>query len=140
MKFRKKPVVIDAIQLTYANKEVIGNEFGMDGQGVDWISADRVAYAQVRTLVRGVKGERYLCKPDIFAATYEPAQMQTFTPSRDYTHYDDVATPLLFEAGTDYVVAETLPGSGGDILVVQHPASDDDVLLRPDKVAKAMAE
>lgn len=66
--------------------------------------------------------------------------MQTFTPHRDFTHYDDVATPLLFEAGTSYVVSETLPSSGGEILVVQHPAQEDDVLLRPDKVAQALGE
>ena len=100
-KFRKKPVVIDAICLTYENKEVLAADFKAAvcpqhsrseeayqdhaswGECVVWISADRVAYAQVKTLegimtgdegdylIRGVQGELYFCKPDIFAKTYE---------------------------------------------------------------------
>ncbi len=102
-KFRKKPIVIDAIKLTYQNREALSSEFemavcpqnsrseeafqdfGLNGQGVVWISADRVAYALVKTLegimrgdegdylIRGVKGELYFCKPDIFEMTYEKA-------------------------------------------------------------------
>lgn len=33
-------------------------------------------------IITGVKGERYPCKPDIFAATYDPADI---TPTHDYT-------------------------------------------------------
>ncbi|TGE29810.1 hypothetical protein [Hymenobacter metallicola] len=62
--------------------------------------------------------------------------MQHLTPSRDYTHYDDVAKPLTFQEGIDYLISEILPSTSGDILVVQHPDQEDDVLLRPDKVAK----
>ena len=99
--YRKKPVVIDAICLTYENRETLAADFkmavcpqhsrseeayqdyGRNGEGVVWISADRVAYAQVKTLegimtgnegdylICGVEGELYFCKPDIFEATYE---------------------------------------------------------------------
>lgn len=59
MKFRKKPVVIDAEQHQGPEPLVIHTlEGDMTAQPWDWI-------------ITGVKGERYPCKPDIFAATYE---------------------------------------------------------------------
>lgn len=58
-KFRKKPVVIEAVQLT-ERTEIHTLEGTMVGEPGDW-------------LITGVKGEQYPCKPDIFAATYEPA-------------------------------------------------------------------
>lgn len=83
-KYRKKPVVIEAIRWTGSNQADIADfmdsspAFGSDGQGAAW--------AEIRTLegtmradlgdwiIRGVKGEYYPCKPDIFDATYEPAE------------------------------------------------------------------
>ena len=57
--YRKKPVVIEAVQATKAgNIETL--EGTMRYEPGDWI-------------ITGVKGERYPCKPDIFEATYEPA-------------------------------------------------------------------
>jgi hypothetical protein len=58
-KFRKRPVVIEAVQLTETT-EIKTLEGTMTGNPGDW-------------LITGVKGEQYPCKPDIFAATYEPA-------------------------------------------------------------------
>lgn len=59
MKFRKRPVVIDAELCT--ERTVIHTLEGvMVAEVGDWI-------------ITGVKGERYPCKPDIFALTYEPA-------------------------------------------------------------------
>jgi hypothetical protein len=57
-KFRKKPVVIEAIQITRP-MTVTTLEGVMSGNVGDW-------------LITGVKGEQYFCKPDIFEATYEP--------------------------------------------------------------------
>ena len=59
-KFRKKPVVIEAVQLTrpVAIKTLEGDMLGNIG---DW-------------LITGVAGEQYPCKPDIFEATYEPVE------------------------------------------------------------------
>lgn len=91
MKYRKKPVVIEAIQFTCENIdklrkfagesvgelrmptypgerpeiEVFTLEDGSDGRAKhvatdgDWI-------------IKGISGEFYPCKPDIFEATYEP--------------------------------------------------------------------
>lgn len=73
-KFRKKPVVIEAEQfVSYRDeaktwpKGVVDSVLGpvietLEGplhvSDGDWV-------------ITGVKGERYPCKPDIFAATYE---------------------------------------------------------------------
>lgn len=81
-KYRKKPVVIEAVQLRLG--EWPGDKFIDDGvqSGVIRMVEDG---ALIRTLegemlarhgdwiIRGVKGELYPCKPEIFAATYEPA-------------------------------------------------------------------
>ncbi len=81
MKFRKKPVVIEAMQLT--NKNVL-DVYHWIGSHVEW-DIDP-AELKIRTLegtmvasegdwiIKGVKGEFYPCKPDIFGATYEVAE------------------------------------------------------------------
>lgn len=83
-RFTKKPVTIDAILWTGENvKEVM--DF------LQWRNADHSAETGlvIRTLegamyasigdyiIKGVKGEFYPCKPDIFAATYSPAVAPT---------------------------------------------------------------
>lgn len=57
--FRKKPVVIQAVRLTYP-VVVRTLEGDMRGEPGDY-------------LVKGVQGELYPCKADSFAQTYEPA-------------------------------------------------------------------
>lgn len=59
VKYRKKPVVIDAYQ---TDEEVIIEtlEGTMKANPGDWI-------------IKGVQGELYPCKPDIFEQTYELA-------------------------------------------------------------------
>ena len=57
-KFRKKPVVIEAIQID-TTQQVVTLEGTMAGNPGDW-------------LITGVAGEKYFCKPDIFAVTYDP--------------------------------------------------------------------
>ena len=60
MKFRKKPVVIEAERNDTGSPIIIQTlEGDMRADPGDWI-------------ITGVKGERYPCKPDIFAATYDP--------------------------------------------------------------------
>lgn len=83
MKFRKRPIVIEAAQWfpdAMVEGVCIEYEETVDGNGV----FGRVPVPFVRTLegkmfvnsgdwiITGVKGERYPCKPDIFEATYEP--------------------------------------------------------------------
>lgn len=59
MKYRKKPVVIEAYQ---TDKEL------------DIETLEGTMHASVGDyIITGVNGEQYPCKPDIFAKTYEPA-------------------------------------------------------------------
>jgi len=78
MKFRKKPVVIEAEQWFPDGRIVPGveithscsdpgcvYEYGIKTlEG--WMSVNSGDW-----IITGVKGERYPCKPDIFEATYE---------------------------------------------------------------------
>ena len=81
MKFRKKPVVIEAVRWTGENSdEVIAF---MGGQIVQqsfvgsqlWIPTleGTMAANYGDWIIRGIKGEFYPCKNDIFLMTYEPA-------------------------------------------------------------------
>lgn len=79
--YRKKPVVIEAWQFTPENcarqpKWVKGEWGFVDGVDVLRIKTlEGVMTAQVGDwIIRGVKGELYPCKPDIFDATYERVQ------------------------------------------------------------------
>lgn len=78
-KYRKKPVVIDAFQWTgqrpsewpeWATKVVL-----KDGRDLVVETLEGTMRADLGDwIILGVKGEQYPCKPDIFAATYEPAE------------------------------------------------------------------
>lgn len=79
MKYRKKPVVIEAIQydstvgigaliINWARPQIIRlTHRGLEIPTLEGVMlADRGDY-----IIKGVKGEFYPCKPDIFEATYE---------------------------------------------------------------------
>ena len=93
LRFTKKPVTIEAIQWTGKNlREVITFTDGPPDTrshhaGMAWEAyADLVAHDGLKIytlegkllanvgdwIIRGVKGEYYPCKPDIFEATYSP--------------------------------------------------------------------
>lgn len=85
MKYRKKPIVVEAMKY---EREMRIDDFGKLGR---WLpegtmlgqEADGSHYIKIETLegtmkaaagdyiVKGVRGEFYPCKPDIFKATYE---------------------------------------------------------------------
>lgn len=80
MKFRKKPVVIDAIQIT---AEWFDGPHPNPLHPIGLIINPRQRTVEIKTLegtmlgnegdwiITGVKGECYPCKPDVFEATYE---------------------------------------------------------------------
>ena len=84
MKYRKKPVIIEAIQFEDNSDRIIEiHEFmGGDTIRVNYEDKDN-PYLKVETLegimkasvgdyiIKGVNGEFYPCKPDIFEKTYE---------------------------------------------------------------------
>lgn len=75
-KFRKKPVIIEAIQWTGNNLEEIKDFIGYyeyDKKNLIIHTLEGKMIAQVNDwIIRGVQGEYYPCKPDIFEKTYEP--------------------------------------------------------------------
>jgi hypothetical protein len=75
-KFRKKPVVVEAIQWTGENTDEV--EHFLQGFGypqhryVPIATLEGVMNADIGDwIIKGVKGEFYPCKPDIFHVTYE---------------------------------------------------------------------
>jgi hypothetical protein len=89
MKYRKKPVVVEAIQFFPETADLPFQEmgapiqFGCECRSTEscfrcqefWIqtSEGRMIVSAGDYVIRGIKGEFYPCKPDIFEATYEPA-------------------------------------------------------------------
>jgi len=83
MRFRKKPIVIDAIKWDGHNlREIVEWSEGCARSAkphkdfYDWLAIETlegIMEAYVGDwIIRGIKGEFYPCKPDIFEATYEP--------------------------------------------------------------------
>ncbi len=85
-KYRKKPVVIEALkfQAEYGIARV-ANWLSQQGANVEgWTFFDdeitiptlegNMKALDGDFIIRGVKGEFYPCKPDIFEATYDPVQ------------------------------------------------------------------
>ena len=76
-KYRKKPVVIEAKQYTRNGLEAeqvadwCGGTQTNEGLTINTLEGDMKAdYGD--WIIKGIKGEFYPCKPDIFEATYEP--------------------------------------------------------------------
>lgn len=83
MRFRKRPVVIDAEQFTAPDYTPAGMKLWPDEKGyqprdMSWGYIDtlegRMHVQHGDWIITGVKGEKYPCKPDIFALTYELAE------------------------------------------------------------------
>lgn len=100
MKYRKKPVVIDAVQWTGTNKRemfdfltngncpkeymtsdlpIVSDNFYVDkwkvpgGLVIKTLEGEHLANIG-DYIIRGVRGEFYPCKPDIFKETYEEVE------------------------------------------------------------------
>jgi hypothetical protein len=120
-RFRKKPVVVDAWRFTGQDR----HEWPMWVKSHPTTAAfyDDIAaslpcsHITIGTLegemradrgdwiIRGVKGELYPCKPDIFEATYEPA----------------LSTPAAQPVEGDWRSFETAPKDGDYILAIVAP-------------------
>ena len=92
MKFRKKPIVIEAVQWTGENLDALkewgapvtvlpaSNRPGLGealiiGTLEDGPNCEAIHVADpLDWIIKGIKGEFYPCKPDIFDATYEPVE------------------------------------------------------------------
>lgn len=82
MKYRKKPLEVEAIKYIGDNinevAEFVGDQFAgqyaaeSDYYEIETLEGDMTASIG-DYIIRGVQGEFYPCKPDIFYATYDPA-------------------------------------------------------------------
>jgi hypothetical protein len=82
-RYRKRPVEVQAVQWTGNNMGEIASMFTADLKAISPMGRSGETLS-IRTLegtmtaqrgdwiIRGVQGEPYPCKPDIFEATYEP--------------------------------------------------------------------
>lgn len=85
MKYRKKPVLVEAVQFAPGSYDNVCELFdlGMNSVKTEQLGIDGTPTLLIETLegtmtaqpgdyiIKGVKGEFYPCKPDIFKATYE---------------------------------------------------------------------
>ena len=78
-KYRKKPVIIEAIQWNGKNLTEIDNfvcgSLKIEGSNLVIHTLEGDMEASINDyIIKGVNGEFYPCKPDIFDKTYERAQ------------------------------------------------------------------
>lgn len=87
-KFRKKPVVIEAFRISDEDTQedppkwmldaVISGKVEMinaEGDTVIHTLEGAMTVSDGDWIIQGIQGELYPCKPDIFAETYEPAEV-----------------------------------------------------------------
>jgi hypothetical protein len=108
--YRKKPVVIEAIEFS-DDPNTISNIAGFLGAETTVVSYENpdAPVVKIETLegtmtasvgdfiIKGVKGEFYPCKPDIFAATYDRAHSHGFCPIRDTKQFRKDLDSVLSE-------------------------------------------
>lgn len=84
MKYRKKPVVIDAIRYI-PDSPTINKLAEFMGGSVQINKENKVVIQTLEGeltgspgdfIIKGIKGEFYACKPDIFYQTYEKVEQQ----------------------------------------------------------------
>ena len=86
--YRKKPVVIEAVQFTEETKDQVFNFVTCNRCAAQDRNGDSALMIQTLEgdmmasvgdwVIRGVKGEFYPCKPEIFEKTYEPVDKEKF--------------------------------------------------------------
>ena len=88
MKYRKKPVIIEAFRWTGGEDQTEDPEWAVEAMRRQeiWFRWGNPVVLVIHTLegdmvaqpgdwvIQGVKGEIYPCKPDIFEATYEAVE------------------------------------------------------------------
>ena len=105
MKYTKKPVTIEAVQWTGKNYDEMRHflpygvrRFDVDGLHINTLEGDMRADTG-DYIIKGVKGEFYPCKPDIFKQTYSPAE----------TSVQPESCPFCDAPGTDVHIVQGNP-------------------------------
>jgi len=77
MKVRKKPVVVEAVQYIGTKESIakilsLDNNIGLFPDHLEIKTLEGTHRADIGDwIIKGIKGEFYPCKPDIFEKTYE---------------------------------------------------------------------
>ncbi|WP_434315857.1 hypothetical protein [Leifsonia sp. P73] len=124
--YRKKPVEIEAIQWRVSNHSEVKAFLGEDYVAVLSKHTSKPAHIAISTLegsiyaapgdfvIRGVHGEHYPCKPDIFAETYETVG------GADDSRLAELTAVAEAIARWDYITANG-----------EEPDSDESLILPP---------
>lgn len=112
MQYRKKPVLVEAYQLPQVGEDVPESfyewceqvgfmefESGRDETLIILTPEGDMTAEPGDWIIKGVKGELYPCKPDIFAATYEAAAGQQDTSDYVSCGCGDMYPPDSYDAG-----------------------------------------
>lgn len=82
-KFKRKPIVYEAVQWTgenieeiskFANSAQVSRMVGVSELVIETLEGNMIAEAG-DWIIKGVKGEFYPCKPDVFQESYELAEV-----------------------------------------------------------------
>ena len=77
MKYRKKPIIIEATQwFKHGDHPQVIRYTDPESAKIGWISTLEGGHIVTPGdyIITGIKGEHYPCKPDIFEATYEKVE------------------------------------------------------------------
>lgn len=110
--FRKKPVVVEARLLTvnsletverWCNGSIKGTKLPRLHQAIDIQTLEGEMRANIGDwIIKGIKGEFYPCKADIFEQTYEAVErlaLSTVEESSDYDEYECHCFDFLDDGG-----------------------------------------
>jgi hypothetical protein len=117
VQFRKRPVVIQAVQWTGNNLRAVIDFIGLHPSAEKWTWPEYEAVVREKGLkiftlegplmasvgdwiIQGVQGECYPCKPDVFAKTYELAS----TPSARAEPRGETADEYLQRCGREDMI------------------------------------
>lgn len=129
-KFRKRPLVIEAIQYIFDGTtrfadeaqddiaDFMGQNIVVVGDNIEIQTPEGPIYASPGDwIIRGVAGEFYPCKPDIFTATYEAEAAAALSAPEG-----DMARALEWLRGFGWVVPDTVKSAIEEAIVAYDPA------------------
>ena len=139
-RYRKKPVEIEAVQWPINEMFPAWLTSAIDGGTVvGWGGDDlliETLEGQMRCttgdwIIQGVKGELYPCKPDIFAATYEPVGAVSTDDTEQtegfYEEDEPVADVIAaFDAGEKHLTAPPARNRSTATTTIAYPLGGDD--------------
>lgn len=101
-KYRKKPVVVEAIQFNGKNSADIHEFCGdkiREPVGKDYLEIETLEGVHIASpgdyIIKGIKGEFYPCKPDIFEATYEKVNNENLETITKETSLNVIVESLI---------------------------------------------